>query len=100
MYVRDYDFAGNTIWTSEFNNATGQVLGLYASGSGVYIAGDAPTGSYLVKYSPGGSFAWNRQIGTGAYGVSGDATGVYVSGYGYLQKYDANGNLDWTAQFG
>jgi hypothetical protein len=58
-----------------------------------------------------GSLAWIRQFGTPQsdttpYDVSGDSTGVYVSGAttpsasGFLRKYDFNGNQIWDTLIG
>lgn len=78
---------------------------------------------FLSRYNPDGSVVWTRRIqstvGTpnkdSANAVAVDATGVYVAGGtagtlagqthisdwdGYLRKYDFNGNLLWTRQFG
>ena len=75
--------------------------------------------SFVRKYNTNGTEQWTRQFGSttddGAYGVAVDSTGVYVVGYiygtlpgqtsagfadAYVRKYDANGNIIWTRQFG
>ena len=75
--------------------------------------------SFIRKYSLTGTELWTRQFGTPsgeeAYGVAVDSSGVYVAGatngllagterFGafdaFLRKYDANGTVQWTRQFG
>ena len=75
--------------------------------------------AYVRKYDSSGNPLWTRQFGTSAddeaYEVSADASGVYVVGYTggalpgctsagmtdvFVRKYDANGSLCWTKQFG
>ena len=73
----------------------------------------------MRKYDADGNELWTRQFGTSsyddAYGVSADASGVYVVGqtYGtfprqtnlggydaFVRKYNADGHEVWTTQFG
>lgn len=120
--VSAYDLNGNPVWTSSLINNTGVTANVYSNPSGVYIVGNLvgtlpgqiSTGgsdAFLVKYSSGGTLVWARQFGSGlddwAYSVSGDSSGVYVSGttylgrlpgFGWLRKYDFNGNLDWVVR--
>jgi uncharacterized protein (TIGR03437 family) len=76
--------------------------------------------AFVRKYDAGGGELWTRQFGTAAFfeqanGVALDATGVYVVGQTsgtfpgqssaggidvFLRKYDANGGVVWTRQFG
>jgi len=73
--------------------------------------------AFVRKYDANGNELWTRQFGTGngdeARGVALDATGVYIAGAtngalavsaggndGFLRKYDVNGNVLWTRQFG
>ncbi len=77
--------------------------------------------AFIRKYSPEGTELWTRQFGTDvpdeALGVAVDGTGVYVVGTTsgalpgqtsgslgqadvFLRKYDANGEIVWTRQFG
>jgi hypothetical protein len=106
LFAREYDFAGNVVWTSEFSNETSaEVRGVYATTSGVHVVGSsgrvlpgqAQTGAFIVRYDPSGSLVWLHQVGGGVDDVSGDSTGLYLSD-GSLRKYDFNGNLVWTAQ--
>lgn len=92
----------------------------------VYISGGTDVGiapaisdAFLRKYSANGDLIWTRQFGTSevdnSEGVQADGLGnVYVSGstlgslYGpnagrsdaFLSKYDANGALLWSRQYG
>jgi hypothetical protein len=117
-----YDLNGDSIWTSSLINGTGETTNVYANLSGVYVVGNlvgtlpgqTSTGgsdAFLVKYAPKGGLIWARQFGSGlddrGYSVSGDSAGVYVSGttylgmlpgFGWLRKYDFNGNLVWMVR--
>jgi hypothetical protein len=74
-FVRKYDLAGNEIWISQFGSAGSDLgNGVAVDASGVYVAGRA--GDAL----PG-------QVSAGLD----DA---------FVRKYDANGNVVWTSQFG
>lgn len=98
--------------------------------SGVYVTGSASgalpgqslTGdsdAYLQKYDHDGNAAWTRQFGVASAVTFGDAvatdgSGVYVAGRttgalegisaglqdAFLRKYDTDGNVLWTRQFG
>ena len=112
--------------TTEYENNEA----LSADGMGnVYISGttfgslggpNAGSGDVFVsKYDSEGNRLWTRQLGTtlgdGSYAVSADGTGnVYISGGttgslggpsagredAFVSKYDSEGNLLWTRQFG
>ncbi len=101
-----------------------------ASGTAVYVAGGVTNGAFpdstnagrsdafVRKFDVDGRALWTRQFGTSeedaAQGVAADSTGVYVTGYTYgalqgnnaggcdvfIRKYDPEGNLLWTRQFG
>src|SRR5439155_26431278 len=77
------------------------------------------TDAFLRKYDVNGNEQWTRQFGSSAidiaYGVSVDSSGIFIGGYtlgtlpgqasagstdAFLRKYDANGNEQWTRQFG
>ena len=101
-------------------NATGvYVVGYVDCCLGVLPGQTRAGGSdaFIRKYDANGNELWTRQFGTGngdeARGVALDATGVYVAGAtngdlaapaagrdGFLRKYDVNGNVVWTRQFG
>jgi hypothetical protein len=121
VFVREYDLLGSVIWTQDLTNASGATVnGVYAAPSGIYVVGSVfgslqgstrigDNDAFLVKYDLNGGLAWTRRFGTprfdtAAYDVSGDSTGVYVSGTsmsvtsGFLRKYGFNGNLAWADQ--
>jgi len=74
-FVRKYDAAGNDLWTREFgSDGPDSASGIAVDDSGVYVAG------YVFGTLPG-------QTGLGGQ----DA---------FVRKYDADGNVIWTRQFG
>ena len=115
------------VWVREFGTSDYDSANAVAvDSSGVYVAGrvlgafvaDAYD-AFLRKYDTGGGVLWVRQIGTESFdygnAVATDGSGVYVAGhtggnleYGapgggvdaYIRKYDVNGNVLWTRQFG
>jgi hypothetical protein len=98
------------------------------SGAAVYVAGytfgslGGPNAggadAFVRRYTPNGTLVWQRQFGTTsediATEIAADASGnLYVTGYtqgaivankgdydAFLRKYDPNGNVLWTRQFG
>ena len=86
--------------------------------SGIIVGGIS--GAFLRKYSPDGAEVWERQFGVenfaSANGVDVDIEGnVYVAGQvegalpgqigagfndAFLRRYDSEGRMLWTAQFG
>ncbi len=133
-FVRKYDAAGNEVWTRQFGTSSvDRAEGISADASGVYVAGwtggtlpgqtSAGGGDAFVrKYDAAGNEVWTRQFGglpvgggVEAFGISADASGVYVAGLtggtlpgetsagfadAFVRKYDAAGNEVWTRQFG
>ena len=107
-----------------------RAYGVAADLSGAYVAGytqgalvspAAGTDAFLRKYDDGGNVLWTRQITSAgsandiAYAVTAGHTAVYVCGDtagifagqnrvggtdAWAQKYDPNGTLQWTRQFG
>ncbi len=96
---------------------------IYVVGStGGIFAGEGSVGAtdaFLRKHDASGNVLWTRQFGTAfadvATAVSVDSTGIYVAGYAdgvfpgqsspggrdaFVRKYDADGNVIWTRQFG
>ncbi|MBK5290310.1 MAG: SBBP repeat-containing protein [Acidobacteriia bacterium] len=99
--------------------------GVYVTGEtdgelATYVGG---SDYFLRKYDPSGNVVWTRQFGTtttdgGGYGgaVAVNSSGVYVAGCttgtfpgqakvgglwdAFVQKFDLNGNAQWTRQFG
>jgi Beta-propeller repeat len=98
--------------------------GAYITGStGSHLAGQNAGGTdlFLARYDAAGELLWTRQLGTSlndsGLGVSADALGnVFVGGLTFgelaadnsginrsdaiLSRYDQNGNLIWTRQWG
>jgi len=130
-FVRKYDGDGNAIWTRQFGtSSTDEANGVSADASGSYVAGltcgtlpgQASSGScdmFVRKYNADGNVVWTRQFGTPAADWANDinvgASGVYVTGptegsipgqtnagnYDVIvRKYDADGSVVWTRQFG
>ncbi len=106
-WVRNYDSAGNVVWTTEYSNDTTTFNGVYASTSGVYVSYYAVNrtrnlGSFLVKFDTSGGFVWNHYVGGGVVnGIAGDSTGIYLSGASSgpsasIAKYDFSGNQIWV----
>src|SRR3989454_145571 len=131
MFLRKYDADGAILWTRQFG--TSQVdyaYGVAVDASGVYVGGwtagtfpgETNAGSYdalLRKYDADGAVLWTHQFGTSSYeyccGVAVDASGVYVGGAtgdafpgqtnagnsdALLRKYDPDGSVLWTREFG
>lgn len=96
--------------------------GVYVAGSVIGAlpgqTGNGGSDAYVRRYDPNGSEVWTRQFGEPAYdhanAIAFDATGVYVAGEtegalngpnvglldAYVQRYDRDGALEWTRQFG
>ena len=136
VFVRKYDADNNLVWTRQFGSSADLAYEAAADSSGVYVVGmtsgtisgatranDFGRNAFLRKYDADGSVAWTRQFGSPnandhayAYGTAVDATGVYVVGKtagslpggpanqggddAFLRKYDLDGNILWTQQYG
>jgi VCBS repeat-containing protein len=130
-FVRKYDLGGDHLWTRQFGtSATEFVFGTALDATGVYItgmttgvfSGQSSSGNedaFVRKYDTGGTEVWTRQFGTSSfdrgYGISAEATGVYVAGLtrgtfpgetsaggvdAFVRKFDTDGTEAWTRQFG
>jgi len=128
-FVRKYDTDGNEVWTRQFGSSKFDIArGISVDSTGVYVAGQTigalhgqtSTGqgdAFVRKYDADGNEVWTRQFGTPgqdtANAISVDATGVYVVGtmntnlqvlagdeVAFVRKYDTDGNLVWTREFG
>jgi hypothetical protein len=131
-FLRKYDLAGNAQWTVQFGTAGfDDIHDVAADGSkSIYVAGSvigqlpgqtAGGGSdgFVRKYDKDGNVVWTRQFGTAGFehhnAIAFDSTGVYVTGHTdaqltdqpnagmfdiYVQRYDRDGVLEWTRQFG
>ena len=117
-------------WIDQFGTpGTESTSGVAVDPTGVYVAGgvlgalpgQAGAGgfdAYVRKYDFNGHVIWTRQFGTLSTEISGglarDATGIYVAGGTggilgqagagrfdtFVRKYNADGTLLWTIQFG
>ena len=106
------------------------VYAVDSDSSGVYVAGETSgtfsgqtnaggSDAFVRKYASDGTYLWTREFGTSAadpaFGVATDASSVYVAGTTrgtfpgetnaggvdtFLWKYDADGNVLWSHQFG
>ncbi len=128
-FVRKYDTTGKILWTRQFGTTAEDYANAIAvDATGVYVVGNT-LGSlggpnvgrwdaFVRKYDLNGNVVWTNQFGTDtddfANGIVVDATGIYVTGFtigtlsgqsagwwdAFVRKYDANGNVAWTKQFG
>lgn len=132
-FIRKYDANGNELWTLQFGTpGIDQITegGLFADGTGVYVAGET-TGAlpgqinagggdvFVRKYNELGKEQWTRQFGGTDFdlvrGIVVDARSIYVGGFtlgalpgqssagsrdAFVRKYDLDGNEQWTRQFG
>ena len=130
-FVRKYDATGRVLWTSQFGTASDDVAyAIAVYDTEVYVVGwtygaldrshavNANGDAFVRKYDANGRVLWTKQFGTTAEdyanAIAVDATGVYVVGNtlgalggsnaggwdAFVRKYDANGNVLWTNQFG
>ena len=122
-FLQKFDPDGNALWTRQFGTSMEDFTNAVAAGaSGVYVAGYTTTADdhdvFLQKFDPDGNALWTRQFGTSEFdfatAVAVDASGVYVGGHtlgtfpgetsagtdAFLRKYDFDGNVMWTHQFG
>jgi hypothetical protein len=124
-FVRKYDLDGIEQWTRQFgypgdDSATvvaADATGVYVAGT---VAGASPfqTHAFVRKYDTEGNELWSRQFGsagsdvvaamvveTTALYLAGETTGVLGSASAggrdaFVQRYDLDGTLQWTRQFG
>lgn len=129
-HVRKFAPGGTLVWSRQFGTPDHDGAYVVATDSGGnvivggYTYGDLEGASaggadaFVRKYSSAGAIVWTRQFGTpwdeDVRGVATDSSGnVYVAGstggvlvgtFGgfdvFVRKYTADGNLDWTLQFG
>jgi hypothetical protein len=127
-WVRAYDSDGRALWTRQVGGPGGADFHWVAADrTGVYLVGSIATEPdfggdidvLLVKYDLAGGLLWVRQFGTpefdhgegiaprrGEIFVSGQTAGTLpgqVSAGGidnFVRKYDPDGNVAWTRQFG
>lgn len=129
-FVHRYSSSGQLLWADQFGTSGADFAsGVAVDAAGTLfvvgvtsgaLAGSNLGGSdaYLRKYDVSGNVIWNRQFGTSATeqvgGVALFGNYVYVVGTTsgvltgsnaglddvFLRKYDVNGNVVWTRQFG
>lgn len=125
VFLRKYDASGNALWTRQFGTQFfDQGVSVFADDSGVYLTGVMRNQTFVRKYDIAGNEQWTNEIvaSRNASGQSASPSGltvsgssVYVSGAAsgalvgetssggsdaFLVKYDANGNHQWSHQFG
>jgi len=134
VFVSRYDEQGNAVWSRQFGSVPVQQdegTGAATDQTGVYIVGwtlgtlpgqtsAGDTDAFIRKYDFNGNVLWTRQFGSSAqdyaWAVAVDGTGVYVVGEtqgnivtggagttgadAFIRRYDANGAVVWTRQFG
>ncbi len=116
-------------WARQFAGTRPNTINQVAADStGVYVTGSTNGGlpgqtpvniqqdGFVRKYDPAGNILWTHEFAINnrpftAFGVAVDSNGVYVAGktegeafsatsVAVVFKYDSNGNLIWTKQFG
>jgi hypothetical protein len=121
--------AQDVAWVRQFGSPLlDRGRAVYTDGRATYVAGEttvtgasqAHLDAYVRKFDAQGVLQWTRTFGTeaapdGAFAISGDDSSVYVAGFVsgalpgqsplgqldvFLRKYDANGAIVWTRQFG
>jgi len=128
VFVRKYDREGNVVWTTQFGSTGDDFAdGIAASRGAVFVVGfvngalpgQTAGGSwdaFIRRYDPDGDVVWTRQFGGPGsedyHAVAVDQTGVYAAGSvstlpdfegeldALVVKYDFDGNVVWTRQFG
>lgn len=119
VWTRQFGTAQYDLGWGVFADATGVYVAGYTLGAFPGYANQGAFDIFLRKYDFDGNELWTKQFGTTgsdmARGISGDSAGVYVCGsvdgelpgqtqVGYsdafVRKYDADGNENWTRQFG
>jgi len=128
-YIWKLDSSGKELWLKQFGSkANDYAYSIHAAGDSLYVAGvtygelASQTGSggsdlFITKFDSFGKEMWTRQFGSASneytFSVYADASGAYVAGitYGHIgqpsggadalvRKYDPNGYILWTQQFG
>lgn len=125
LFLAKFDLDGTPLWTQQLDAPMGGGARAVATdGLGnAYVAGhnivDGHRDAFVSKYDPDGILQWKRMFGSNdrdeALALSTDPIGnVYVGGVtegslfgpnagrsdAFLAKYDANGALQWTRQYG
>ena len=113
-WILKYDFNGNKIWgkthiipgtdLSQFYDLEIYNGCIYAEGQTDNFSDENAQDVYVAKISLNGELIWYRewggkgnQLGTG---IDMEDGYIYICSYGYLLKYDTEGNLQWVAGSG
>ena len=128
-FVRNYDRSSNIIWTRQFGSrldvfaqgvASDDEDNVYATGTvaGSLAGSRGALDGFVRKYTREGKVVWTRQFGTSANDDLLDTavakSGVFVVGNtdgalsrpvqggrdAFIRKYNLDGTVAWTAQFG
>lgn len=127
-FVRKYDPEGRVVWQRRFGDTFTTAGAISAAAAGSYVAGNNVNGpyesaAYIRHYDHDGSLVWRTDLlpqhfdqETAARGISATQDAVYLvgsttgtfpgetySGNGhdaFVRKYDLDGNVMWTDQFG
>ncbi len=130
VFVRKFDRQGNAIWTRQYGSSGNDWAKFVAvdSAGGVFVIGLTGYGpsisfldwgdSFVCKYDSQGNMLWNRQFHTEGIdlAIAMDGSGnIYTAGYtmgalpgqtsageedAFVRKFDIQGNVLWTRQFG
>ncbi len=105
LTLRAFDFEGNVLWTQSVNDLGGHSV--YAAKSGLYVSRIPfnDSSGFVRRYDFSGVPQWTRQFTCLCWpsDISGDATGVYVTGQNllgiyvdaFVAKYGWDGNQLW-----
>jgi len=113
----DGDASGDELWTRS-PAGTGGVIA--ATGSAVFLAGARGGSAFVARWDADGNEVWGLLFGVDGSSlwvqdIAADASGVYVTGHTFgaltgqthagdidifVRKYDLDGNVVWTDQFG
>jgi hypothetical protein len=125
-FVRKYSLDGDEIWTRQFGTTgADQANGIFADADSIYVVGTVAaalpgqvatggTDAFVRRYDITGHEVWTRQFGTTladrGLGIVVDASGVYAVGVvtvtgnasadAFVRRFDHDGTLVWTRQFG
>ena len=110
MLLQKYDAAGNLLWSDIYlpaGSASARAAAVVVDGNGdVIVTGRTGTNTgFTRKYDPTGQLLWSQSTTMGPFSIVADeANSVYITSWDFLDgspmqiiKYDAAGNLQWTA---
>ncbi len=128
-FIQKYDATGTLLWTHQFGSVNADAVhsvwvdadaSILVAGRAGTLPGQTGSGAFIQRYDSDGTLIWTRQFGTGgadtalsvavgsdgsilvAGRTSGALAGQTAQGDSdaFVQKYDADGTLVWTRQFG